>query len=370
MQRLTESPERVLGAMQSPRQAAPREELQRLTSVIEGYADHVMARDRSAPDPHVRPDPRGDAAPPRRAGRGRAVHRGAARAQARTRALRARPGVRRRRGRARRPRRAQPPVGRARRCCPRPTSSTRPASGWPASTSPAQTDPDARFSCPSDVRSTERHGAMNRGAAEEIGMKVGVLGAGVMGAGSRRSRRPRATRPSVTTSTPARSASGEEHVTTGRYGFERGVERGKLTRDDADAARARLSFTCVVRRGGQRRRGHRSRAREARAQAAGVPRPRRRRARRARSWRRTRRGSRSAQIAEVTKRPELVIGWHWASPPAVMRLAEIVRGPATSDATVQTIVDLADRVRQEPGGHHRLARRHVGLRRQPRVHAR
>jgi putative hydrolase len=42
MQRLTESPERVLGAMQSSRQAAPREELQRLTSVMEGYADHVM----------------------------------------------------------------------------------------------------------------------------------------------------------------------------------------------------------------------------------------------------------------------------------------------------------------------------------------
>jgi len=44
MQRLTESPERVLGAMQSPRQVAPREELQRLTSVIEGYADHVLGR--------------------------------------------------------------------------------------------------------------------------------------------------------------------------------------------------------------------------------------------------------------------------------------------------------------------------------------
>jgi putative hydrolase len=44
MQRLTESPERVLGAMQSARQVAPREELQRLTSVLEGYADHVMAR--------------------------------------------------------------------------------------------------------------------------------------------------------------------------------------------------------------------------------------------------------------------------------------------------------------------------------------
>jgi putative hydrolase len=44
MQRMTESPERVLGAMQSQRQVAPREELQRLTSVMEGYADHVMAR--------------------------------------------------------------------------------------------------------------------------------------------------------------------------------------------------------------------------------------------------------------------------------------------------------------------------------------
>ena len=47
------------------------------------------------------------------------------------------------------------------------------------------------------------------------------------------------------------------------------------------------------------------------------------------------------QIAEVTKRPELVIGWHWASPPAVMRMAEIVRTADTSDATVQTVVDVA-----------------------------
>jgi len=44
MQRLTESPERVLGAMQSPRQAAPRDGLQRLTAVVEGYADLVLAR--------------------------------------------------------------------------------------------------------------------------------------------------------------------------------------------------------------------------------------------------------------------------------------------------------------------------------------
>jgi putative hydrolase len=44
IQRMTESPERVLGAMQSPRQIAPREELQRLTAVVEGYADHVLTQ--------------------------------------------------------------------------------------------------------------------------------------------------------------------------------------------------------------------------------------------------------------------------------------------------------------------------------------
>ena len=44
MQRMTENPERVLGAMQSPRQVAPREELQRLTAVVEGYADHVLTQ--------------------------------------------------------------------------------------------------------------------------------------------------------------------------------------------------------------------------------------------------------------------------------------------------------------------------------------
>ena len=41
---MTTSPERILGAMQSPRQEGPREELQRLTSVIEGYADDVVER--------------------------------------------------------------------------------------------------------------------------------------------------------------------------------------------------------------------------------------------------------------------------------------------------------------------------------------
>ncbi len=42
LQRMAADPQRILGAMQSDRQQAPREALQRLTSVIDGYADFVL----------------------------------------------------------------------------------------------------------------------------------------------------------------------------------------------------------------------------------------------------------------------------------------------------------------------------------------
>ncbi len=42
LQRMAADPQRILGAMQSPNQQSPREELQRLTSVIDGYADYVL----------------------------------------------------------------------------------------------------------------------------------------------------------------------------------------------------------------------------------------------------------------------------------------------------------------------------------------
>lgn len=44
LESMAASPERILGAMQTQKQAEPRAELQRLTSVIEGYADTVTER--------------------------------------------------------------------------------------------------------------------------------------------------------------------------------------------------------------------------------------------------------------------------------------------------------------------------------------
>lgn len=46
-------------------------------------------------------------------------------------------------------------------------------------------------------------------------------------------------------------------------------------------------------------------------------------------------------LAEATGRPERVMGWHWAQPPPVMRLAELVVHESVSDETVRAVTDLA-----------------------------
>jgi 3-hydroxybutyryl-CoA dehydrogenase len=48
-------------------------------------------------------------------------------------------------------------------------------------------------------------------------------------------------------------------------------------------------------------------------------------------------------LAAATKRPDRVIGSHWFNPPPVMALIEIIRGIETSDATLATAVELAER---------------------------
>jgi len=55
-----------------------------------------------------------------------------------------------------------------------------------------------------------------------------------------------------------------------------------------------------------------------------------------------------AALAAATDRPDRVIGWHWASPAPVMKLAEIVRGPETSTATVEVVVRLATEAGKHP----------------------
>jgi 3-hydroxybutyryl-CoA dehydrogenase len=54
------------------------------------------------------------------------------------------------------------------------------------------------------------------------------------------------------------------------------------------------------------------------------------------------------EIAARTKRPELVIGMHFMNPVPVMKLVEIIRGLATSDATTSRVVALATALGKTP----------------------
>jgi 3-hydroxybutyryl-CoA dehydrogenase len=53
-------------------------------------------------------------------------------------------------------------------------------------------------------------------------------------------------------------------------------------------------------------------------------------------------------LAEVTKRPDRVIGMHFFNPVPVLRLVEVIRAEATSDETAAAIVALAGELGKEP----------------------
>ncbi|MCJ8211190.1 3-hydroxybutyryl-CoA dehydrogenase [Mucilaginibacter sp. RS28] len=54
------------------------------------------------------------------------------------------------------------------------------------------------------------------------------------------------------------------------------------------------------------------------------------------------------RIAAATTRPEQVIGMHFMNPVPVMKLVEVIRGYATSDAVTDTIMRLSEKIEKVP----------------------
>lgn len=54
------------------------------------------------------------------------------------------------------------------------------------------------------------------------------------------------------------------------------------------------------------------------------------------------------KIAAVTHRPQQVIGMHFMNPVPVMKLVEVIRGYATSDATTETVMSLSRKIEKTP----------------------
>jgi 3-hydroxybutyryl-CoA dehydrogenase len=170
--------------------------------------------------------------------------------------------------------------------------------------------------------------------------RIGVLGAGVMGAGIAQVMAIAGHEVVCHDISAEALEKGREGVDTGRFGVRGAVERGKLTSDEADAALARLTFTdeadalhrtdviveAVPERLDLKIKVFRDLDRACpegtilASNSSGFP---------------------IQAMAAATDRPDRVVGWHWASPAPVMKLAEIVKAPSTSDETVETIVELA-----------------------------
>jgi 3-hydroxyacyl-CoA dehydrogenase len=53
-------------------------------------------------------------------------------------------------------------------------------------------------------------------------------------------------------------------------------------------------------------------------------------------------------LAGATGRPGKVVGMHWWNPPIIIPVIEIIRGEATDDATVETVVSLIKKIRKVP----------------------
>lgn len=53
------------------------------------------------------------------------------------------------------------------------------------------------------------------------------------------------------------------------------------------------------------------------------------------------------ELASATNRPEKVCGMHFFNPPQLMKLVEIIRGAKTSDETIQTVRQVAEKMGKE-----------------------
>ncbi len=172
-------------------------------------------------------------------------------------------------------------------------------------------------------------------------MRIAVIGAGVMGSGMAQVLAQAGHDVHCTDVAEAVLAKARERVTSGRYGFERAVERGKLARADADAALARLRFST----------GFEAAVGQAELVLEAVPEKLDLKIRVFRDLDRVApagcilasnsSGFPLAALASATNRPEQVLIWHWASPPAVMKFAEIVVREDTNKDAIEAVKALA-----------------------------
>jgi 3-hydroxybutyryl-CoA dehydrogenase/3-hydroxyacyl-CoA dehydrogenase len=177
--------------------------------------------------------------------------------------------------------------------------------------------------------------------------KIGVIGAGVMGGGIAQSCAVAGYAVVCSDVAPDAPERAQQDAATGRFGIGGAVAIGKLGAADADAARARITWTtdfaaaaacdlvieCVPERLDLKMRVFRDLDAAAPPHAilasntSGFP---------------------LAALAGATARPARVIVWHWASPAFVMKFAEIVTNANTDPTVTDAVTAVAKRCGKNP----------------------
>jgi 3-hydroxybutyryl-CoA dehydrogenase len=174
---------------------------------------------------------------------------------------------------------------------------------------------------------------------------IGVIGGGVMGSGIAQALAVGGARVTVRDLNEQLIEKSRSTIVDGRYGLKRGVERGKTTEEDADAALGRLSFTTslddlksddLIIEAVPEDIELKTRVFAELDSVAGPE---------------TIFASNTSGLAisELNKavseeRRARFIGMHWFSPAPVMKLVELVHAPETAEETVQALESLCQRV--------------------------
>ncbi|HSP56409.1 MAG TPA: 3-hydroxyacyl-CoA dehydrogenase family protein [Dehalococcoidia bacterium] len=173
---------------------------------------------------------------------------------------------------------------------------------------------------------------------------VGVIGGGVMGSGIAQALAVGGCRVIVRDLNEDLLEKSRHTITEGRYGLERGVERGKTSREEADAALGRLAWTTSV--GDLKNVDLVIEAvpedlelkKKVFLELDGTISPEAVFAT----------NTSGLAIADLNKavsggRRSKFIGMHWFSPAPVMKLVEIIHAPETAEDTIQALESLCQR---------------------------
>lgn len=195
--------------------------------------------------------------------------------------------------------------------------------------------------------------------------RIGVIGGGVMGSGIAQALAVGGAHVTVRDLNEQLIKRSRSTIVDGRYGIKRGVERGKTTEEDADAALSRLSFTTslddlksvdliieAVPEDIELKK-------KVFGELDGIVAP-------ATIFASNTSGLAISDLNKAVseeRRPRFV-GMHWFSPAPVMKLVELVHAPETAEETIQALESLCQRagkatvrVKDAPGRYGFIANR-------------